>query len=230
MNTLPTVYVPRGAGPLVGLVRGLGALPVLPGAMGRRLGLGAVDLTNAALLAAGQTLHDALIASGCVNGFDTNTQAFQQAWINAGGTLPNDSGGRSPIDGYYGANTAAALAQMFPDAPAGCVGTSVPNPAGGAAIPTGLTTAPALGTNPIAIWAAGVLGGDPGSLLTLGLVAIGAVAIVNMVHPTAFNMYPGASKRGAARASKGRSAKKGKRKSKSKSKGKSRGKRSKTRR
>jgi hypothetical protein len=62
------------------------------------------NLQNAAI-----ALLDTLQSSGCPQGFDSDVQTFQQAYVNAGGVLPNDSGGRSGIDGLYGNNTSGAL-------------------------------------------------------------------------------------------------------------------------
>ena len=112
MNTLPSVYV---SSRFVGAPRMVGA----------------VDPSNPRLVAAAQALYDSLNANGCQQSSQSVVSDFQSAWIAAGGTLPQDSGGRSPIDGYYGANTAAALQQIYSDAIAGCVGAA-PGGGGGA--------------------------------------------------------------------------------------------------
>jgi hypothetical protein len=92
------------------------------------------NLQNAAI-----ALLDTLQSNGCPPGFDSDVQGFQQAYVNAGGSLPNDSGGRSGIDGLYGNNTSAALQATINansgnaalagfTAPPGCVGAA---PSGG---------------------------------------------------------------------------------------------------
>jgi hypothetical protein len=108
----------------------LGQLP--PVGVGRaayvpQVGVGAVNLRSPSLLGAANNLYNYLQSNGCQNAFVSQVQAFQQAWISAGGTLPNDTGGRSPVDGLYGNNTASALRQIFPDAPGGCVPSSAIN-------------------------------------------------------------------------------------------------------
>jgi hypothetical protein len=119
MNTLPTAY--------------LGST---------RRYIGAVDPSNPRLVAAAQALYDDLAGNGCRQASLPVVSDFQSAWIAAGGTLPQDTGGRSPIDGFYGDHTAAALRQLYPDADPGCVGTTG---GGGSAPPrpTPLTVLPA---------------------------------------------------------------------------------------
>lgn len=111
------------------------------------------DLTNSDLQAAGDALANALATQGCQPQSLPVVRAFQQAWVNAGGQLPSDTGGRSPIDGYYGANTAAALGVLHSDAPDGCVGPA--SGSGGLQVPsTTVTPGPtAAGTGPTAIFA-----------------------------------------------------------------------------
>lgn len=94
-------------------------------------GLGA--LSDAAVQSAAGDLMTELTSSGCQPGFSATVQAFQSAYVNAGGNLPSDSNGSSGVDGLYGANTQAALQAVLDagpnnpgqSAPAGCV------PAGG---------------------------------------------------------------------------------------------------
>jgi hypothetical protein len=118
MNTLPSLYVHS---------RFVGDLPSIRT-------IGAVDLTDSTLTSMAQTLNDYLNANGCQQASLQVVSDFQAAWISAGGTLPQDSGGRSPVDGYYGPNTAAALRQLYPNAVAGCVGRA-PGPTPSPPIP-----------------------------------------------------------------------------------------------
>lgn len=96
-------------------------------------------LTDSNLQNAAIALLDNLQSNGCPPGFDSDVQTFQQAYVNAGGALPNDSGGRSGIDGLYGNNTSSALQATINansgsaalagfTAPPGCVGVA---PSGG---------------------------------------------------------------------------------------------------
>ena len=88
-------------------------------------------LTDAALTSAATALNDDLTSNGCQAVSNSNVQAFQQAYVNAGGNLPNNNDGSSGIDGLYGANTSAALQATINanpgttlgsyTAPAGCV-------------------------------------------------------------------------------------------------------------
>ncbi len=218
-GVLEPVTTPRGAGPLAGVGRALGALTApfrtqrapQQAPLALSAGLGAVDLTNADLMAAAQSLYDWLGTNGCQVAVVPAVHAFQAAWIAAGGTLPNDSGGRSPVDGYYGANTAAALQQMFNDAPAGCVGAA---PSGGGPVavtnPTqSVSTAVLKSQDPVGMYFADLLGGGASLWWTLGIVGI--VAVVAVSKPGAFKMYPG-SKRGPKRAArKGKARKRSKR-------------------
>jgi hypothetical protein len=104
-----------------------------------RIGFG--DLTDQQLQNDAIALLDHLQSNGCTDGFDASVQTFQQSYVSAGGALPNDSGGRSGIDGLYGKNTAAALQAVMNanpgnsaltnmTAPAGCV-AAAPGGAGG---------------------------------------------------------------------------------------------------
>jgi hypothetical protein len=137
--------------------------------------VGAVDPSNPRLVAAAQALYDSLNTNGCTNGFDQTTKDFQAAWIAAGGTLPQDTGGRSPIDGYYGPNTAGALRQLYPDAVAGCVGAAPgPSPSPG---PTPLTVLP--GTNWLSISSISTTMAQHPWLTALFLGAAVAVTYVN---------------------------------------------------
>jgi hypothetical protein len=211
MNTLPTVYVPRGAGPFAGVGR---ALKVVTG-LGRprplalppsAIGLGAVDTTNANLMSAAQALYDYFQTTPCSVAVIPQVRAFQQAWIDAGGTLPNDTGGRSPIDGYYGANTAAALQQMFTGAPNGCVGAASGGTGPAPAVnPTpSVSNAAIMGQDPISYYFADMMGGGPSLWWTLGIV--GVVAVVAAANPKAFKMYPGPGKRSRPKKGKKRAA------------------------
>jgi hypothetical protein len=93
-------------------------------------GVGA--LSDDAVQSAAGSLLTELQSSGCQPGFSATVQAFQTAYIAAGGNLPNDSDGSSGADGLYGNNTQAALQAVLnagpnqppQQAPAGCVGTA----------------------------------------------------------------------------------------------------------
>jgi hypothetical protein len=211
MTTLPTVYVPRGAGPFAGVGRALTALTGFgrPRQLARSpIGLGEVDMTNLNLMSAAQALNDYLTTTGCSVAVIPQVQAFQQAWITAGGTLPNDTGGRSPVDGYYGANTAAALQLMFSGAPNGCVGAASGGAGAAAATnPTqSVSDATLTGQDPISYYFSDVMGGGPSLWWTLGIV--GVVAVVAVAKPGAFKMYPGYRRDSGARFPKKRKAKK----------------------
>lgn len=91
-------------------------------------GLGA--LSDSGVQSAAGDLMAELTSAGCTPGFSATVQAFQNAFINAGGNLPNDSDGSTGADGLYGAHTQAALQSVLdagPNnppqaAPPGCVG------------------------------------------------------------------------------------------------------------
>ena len=134
--------------------------------------VGAVDPSNPRLVATAQALYDYLNTNGCQQTSVPVVSDFQSAWLAAGGTLPQDTGGRSPIDGYYGANTAAALQQLFPDAVAGCVG---PSPA--VTPPTPLTVLPA--TNWLSISSISTTMSQHPWLTALFLSAVVAATYVN---------------------------------------------------
>jgi hypothetical protein len=102
-------------------------------------GLGA--LTDDAVQSAAGSLMTELQSSGCKPGYSATVQAFQNAFIAAGGNLPNDSDGSSGADGLYGNNTQAALQSVLnagpnqppQQAPAGCVGPA--SGGGGTVVP-----------------------------------------------------------------------------------------------
>ena len=187
--------------------------------LGAPVGLGAaVDWTNQALIDAATALNDSLNANGCTQNSDPLVSAFQSAYIAAGGSIPLDSGGRSPIDGYYGNNTAAALRENFPNAVAGCVG------AGYSGVPTGGTAlGPVVGSSAIINPAAGTIFssmfdgssaffGLASGWWVLGLVGLAVAAVV-------VNPKPGrAAPRRLSR--KARSKRRGKRKAKRSKRGK----------
>lgn len=133
-----------------------------------RIGFG--DLSGAAVQAAAGTLLSELQSSGCQQGTDPNVQAFQQAYVDAGGNLPSDSNGSSGIDGLYGANTAAALQAVLnagPNqppqaAPAGCVAAASGGTGGGGGSTT-LSTGQSASATGLPTW---------------GWWAIGAAAVV----------------------------------------------------
>jgi hypothetical protein len=129
MHKCPPGYIPQWLnGKFLGCSRAYAG-------MGAAVGLGAVDWNDQTLIDVATALNDSLNANGCTQNKDPLVSAFQAAYIAAGGTIPQDSGGRSPIDGYYGNNTAAALTENFPDAVAGCVGAGYSGaPTGGTAL------------------------------------------------------------------------------------------------
>jgi hypothetical protein len=131
-------------------------------------GLGA--LSDPGVQSAAGDLMNALTSAGCTNGFDPTVQAFQNAYIEAGGNLPNDSDGSSGADGLYGANTQAALQAVLnagvnqppQGAPAGCVAPANGG-GGGGTVPTVIPTQTVTGTVPSSntkwiLIGAGVLG------------------------------------------------------------------------
>jgi len=179
LRTLGLGAPPRPVAPLPAIVvfgasdlaraqkaRGLGGAPSF-------IGLGAVNLTDATLLATADALYTALQTRGCINGFDQLVQNFQQAWVAAGGTLPNDSGGRSGIDGLYGTNTSNALAQIYTDALPGCVGVAAVTGPVSAAVSTALGAA-----NPVSAYFADVMAGGNSLWATLGILGLVALGVV----------------------------------------------------
>lgn len=112
-----------------------------PAGLGRPAGFGA--LSDAGVQAAAGALLSDLQSSGCTQGVDPTVLAFQQAYIAAGGSLPNDSDGSTGADGLYGANTQNALQAVLnagPNqppqaAPAGCVGVAPASGGGGGTTP-----------------------------------------------------------------------------------------------
>ena len=139
----------------------------------RQLGMGAVNLQDAALQAAAQTLYTKLQQNGCQPVYDQDVFNFQQAFVSAGGVLPQDTGGRNPEDGLYGTNTSNALRQIYPDALPGCVGaaSAITGPAS-AAVSTALGP-----SNPVSVYFADVMGGGQSLWWTLGIVGLVGIAV-----------------------------------------------------
>jgi hypothetical protein len=124
--------------------------------------------------AAGMLLAE-LQSAGCTPGFSDAVQSFQQAYITAGGNLPNDSDGSSGVDGLYGANTQAALQSVLDagtlqppqKAPAGCVGAG----GGGGSVVTPTVVVP--GTVPSS--SSGMSHNAKMALIAAGLLGVGIV-------------------------------------------------------
>lgn len=137
-------------------------------------GLGA--LTDDAVQSAAGALLAELQSAGCTPGFSDSVQSFQQAYVTAGGQLPNDSNGATGIDGLYGANTQAALQSVLDagtlqppqTAPAGCV-----SPGGGTApvTPTVIPSQTITGTVP----SKGMSQGAKIALIAAGLAGAGLI-------------------------------------------------------
>lgn len=186
----------------------------LPSGLGAPVGLGAADWTNAALIAAASALSANLAANGCQPVFVQEVHDFQQAYTDAGGVLPQDSGNRSPIDGLYGNNTAAALRESDPNAPAGCVGAGAAGGAPAAGGGTALSTTPSGQATLFSSMFDGSSSffGLPSGYWVLGLVGLAVAAVV-------INPKPGrAAPRRLSR--KARSKRRGKRKAKRSKRGK----------
>jgi hypothetical protein len=110
-------------------------------------------ITDSNLQSAATALLEDLRSSGCTNGFDQYVADFQTAWnaANAGNPLVL-SNGTPGADGYYGANTQAALqatlnaSGIVNQAPTGCVaaapGSSNATGGGGAAVVPVVPVAP----------------------------------------------------------------------------------------
>ena len=138
-------------------------------------GLGA--LSDAAVQQAAGDLLNYLQGSGCQPSFDPSVQAFQQAYVNAGGNLPNDSNGSSGVDGLYGANTQAALQAVLDagpnqpgqSAPAGCV----PAGGGGGTVVTPTVVVP--GTVSATTTASGMSSTTKAVLIGAGVVGVGII-------------------------------------------------------
>lgn len=143
-----------------------------------RIGFG--DLTDTGVLGAAQSLYNSLQANGCQQAVDPTVQAFQQAYVDAGGSLPADSGGRSGVDGYYGANTAAALQAVLnangisATAPAGCVGSASGGAGGGGGSTVLSNGQSATSTSSVASFVNNV----PGGWWTVAAVAAVGVALI----------------------------------------------------
>jgi|ERR1700690_174429 len=195
----------------------------LPG-MGAPVGLGAAaDWTNAALVAAASALSANLAANGCQPSFVQEVSDFQSAYIAAGGTIPQDSGGRSPIDGLYGTNTSNALRESDPNAPAGCIGGATgASPTGGGGGGTALSTTGSSTTLFSSMFdGSSSFFGLPSGYWVLGLAGLAIAAVI--VNPKPGRAAP-SRKRGKKRAkkrskrSKSRRSKKSSRRGKKKSK------------
>ena len=146
----------------------------------RRPGLGGI--TDAPLQAAAKALLDELHSSGCSKDVDPTVASFQDAWntANAGSPIVLKNG-HPGADGYYGANTQAALQATLnasglvpvPQAPTGCVaadaGSANATQGGGAATePTSNTTV----TKPTSSnWVLWVVGGMSAAGLTAAYMA-----------------------------------------------------------
>lgn len=136
-------------------------------------GMGA--MTDDAVQTAAGALLAELQSAGCTPGFSDSVQSFQQAYITAGGQLPNDSNGASGVDGLYGANTQAALQSVLDAgtlqppqaAPAGCVAAG----GGGSTSPTVMPTQTITGTVP----SAGMSQNAKMALIAAGVVGVGIV-------------------------------------------------------
>jgi hypothetical protein len=151
--------------------------------MTQRIGFG--DLTDSTLQDNALALLNALKSSGCTDGFDADTQTFQQSYVNAGGSLPNDSNGSSGVDGLYGANTAAALQAVINAnpgnsalsnevAPAGCVAAASGGSGGGGGSTVFSNGSSASSTSTMA----SIVGAVPGGWWTLGIASLAALGLV----------------------------------------------------
>lgn len=137
-------------------------------------GMGA--LTDDAVQSAAGVLLAELQSAGCQPGFSDAVQSFQQAYVTAGGNLPNDSDGSSGVDGLYGAHTQAALQAVLDagtlqppqTAPAGCVGAGG---GGGEVSPTVIPSQTITGTVP----SSGMSQNAKLALIAAGLLGVGIV-------------------------------------------------------
>jgi hypothetical protein len=89
-----------------------------------RVGMGALNTSDATLASTTSTLAQDLASNGCQQSAQSDVSAFQSAYNNAGGSPT------LTVDGLYGANTAGALTAVFAagvdsplnvSIPAGCV-------------------------------------------------------------------------------------------------------------
>lgn len=137
-------------------------------ALGVGGGTGMGALTDDALQTAAGALLTYLQTSGCTPSVNSTVLAFQQAYIAAGQTLPNDSNGTTGADGLYGNNTQIALQNVLnagpnqppQQAPAGCVPAGTGGGAGTiVVVPPGSSSSDTLTEiEPWAIGAAVILG------------------------------------------------------------------------
>jgi hypothetical protein len=159
-----------------------------------RVGMG--DLADPSLQSAAGALMDDLNSNGCQAGFDPVVKTFQQAFVDAGGSLPPDTGGGSGIDGLYGANTQAALQatlnagpnQPPQAAPAGCVPAGSGGSGGGGTVilPGGSTytsTSTIMGLPAWAFWTLAAVVGGGAVLIAWSVLSKGGKA--HSVHHVA---------------------------------------------
>ena len=148
-----------------------------------RIGFG--DLTDSTLQNNALALLNALKSSGCTDGFDADTQTFQQSYVAAGGSLPSDSNGSSGVDGLYGKNTAAALQAVInanpgnsalanETAPAGCVASASGGSGGGGGNTVLSNGSSATSTSSMA----SMIGNVPGGWWTVGIASLAALGLV----------------------------------------------------
>jgi hypothetical protein len=157
------------------------------GVLPTRIGFG--DLTDSTLQSDAVVLLATLKDNGCPQNADADVQAFQSTYVNAGGSLPNDSNGSSGVDGLYGANTAAALQAVInanpsnsslanETAPAGCVAAASGGSGGGGGSTTFSTGQSASTMSLLPTWGWWTLG-------LAGLVGLGLVYESMKHHPAA---------------------------------------------
>jgi hypothetical protein len=171
------------------------------GVLPTRVGFG--DLTDSTLQSDAVVLLATLKDNGCPPNADADVQAFQSAYISAGGSLPNDSNGSSGVDGLYGANTAAALQAVInanpnnsslanETAPAGCVAAASGGSGGGGGSTTFSTGQSASTMSLLPAWGWWTLG-------LAGLVGLGLVYESMKHHPATASRSVRHSRRAPAR-------------------------------